>query len=171
MHLRPTDAFRFTGARHKMGCRVFIAVALLLPGFASAQRFAFKYYSQDQGLISLDVHSLLQDRTGYVWVATSDGVFRYDGALFTGFHTPQGLPSNRIESLHQATDGTIWVGTRDGLARFEGDHFVRVSLPEPVAFLGQSGIASDIHGSLYLATSRGLWVMDRFRRAVKLYPQ
>jgi signal transduction histidine kinase/ligand-binding sensor domain-containing protein len=171
MHL-PTDAFRCNGARHKIGCRIFIAVALLLPGFASAQRFAFKYYSHDQGLISLDVHSLLQDRTGYVWVGTSDGVFRYDGAFFTGFHTAQGLPSNRIESLHQATDGTIWVGTRDGLARFEADHFIRVGLPERVAFLSQSAITSDNHGSLYLATSRGLWVMDQsHRRAVKLYPQ
>src|ERR1700688_2741740 len=121
MHLRPTNAIR---------CRIFIALALLLPGFASAQRFTFKYYSHDQGLTSLDVHSLLQDRTGYVWVATSDGVFRYDGALFTAFSTTQGLPSNRIESLHQASDGTIWAGTRDGLARFEGDHFTSVTLPE-----------------------------------------
>jgi signal transduction histidine kinase/ligand-binding sensor domain-containing protein len=172
MDLRPNGVFQSNGARRKTGCRIFIAAALLLPGFASAQRFAFKYYSHDQGLISLDVHSLLQDRTGYVWVATSDGVFRYDGALFTGFHTAQGLPSNRIESLHQAADGTIWVGTRDGLARFEGDHFIPVSLPEPVAFLSQSGITSDIHGSLYFGTNRGLWVMDPFHRAgVKLYPQ
>ncbi len=172
MHLRPSDAFRHNSARHKTRCYIFIAVALLLPCVASAQRFAFKYYSHDQGLISLDVHSLLQDRTGYVWVATSDGVFRYDGALFTGFHTAQGLPSNRIESLHQATDGTIWVGTHDGLARFEGDHFIPVSLPEPVAFLSQSGITSDGQGSLYVGTSRGLWVMDQsHRRAVKLYPQ
>jgi len=172
MHLRPSDAFQGNGARHKIGCRIFIAVVLLLPGLASAQRFAFKYYSQDQGLISLDVHSLLQDRTGYVWVGTSDGVFRYDGALFTGFHSAQGLPSSRIESLHQAGDGTIWAGTREGLARFDGDHFTRVSLPEPVAFLSQSGITSDIHGSLYAGTNRGLWVMDKSHRpAVKVYPQ
>jgi signal transduction histidine kinase/ligand-binding sensor domain-containing protein len=171
MHLRPSDAFQCNGARHKTGWRIFLAIALLLPGFASAQRFAFKYYSQDQGLISLDVHSLLQDRTGYVWVATSDGVFRYDGALFTGFHTAQGLPSNRVESLHQAPDRTIWVGTHDGLARFEGDHFIPVSLPEPVAFLSQSSITSDTHGSLYFGTNRGLWVMGQSHRpAVKLYP-
>jgi len=149
-----------------------MAVALLLPGSACAQRFAFKYYSHDQGLISLDVHSLLQDRTGYVWVATADGLFRYDGDRFTGFYTAQGLPSNRVESLHQASDGTIWVGTRDGLARFEGDHFSRVRLPEPVAFLSQSSLASDIHGSLFMGTNRGLWVMDRSHRPVaKLYPQ
>ena len=168
MHLRPNDAFR---RKVLFRYRIFIAVAFLLPGFASAQRFTFKYYSHDQGLTSLDVHSLLQDRTGYVWVATGDGVFRYDGARFTGFSTAQGLPSNRIESLHQATDGTIWVGTREGLARFEGDHFRPVNLPERVVLLGQSGITSDIHGSLYMGTTRGLWVMGQSQRAVKLYPR
>ncbi|HTS57861.1 MAG TPA: two-component regulator propeller domain-containing protein, partial [Terriglobales bacterium] len=150
---------------------ILIALAVL-PASAPAQRFAFKYYAHDQGLISLDVHSLLQDRTGYVWVATADGLFRYDGERFTGFYTVQGLPSNRVESLHQASDGTIWVGTRDGLARFEGDRFRAVSLPEPVAFLSQSSLASDLHGSLYMGTSRGLWVMGKAQRgAVRLYPQ
>ena len=142
----------------------------MLPGLASAQRFAFKYYSHDQGLISLDVHSLLQDQTGYVWVATSDGLFRYDGARFTGFYAAQGLPSNRVESIHQTADGAIWVGTREGLAQFEGATFRHVSLPEPVAFLSQSGIASDPYGSLYVGTSRGLWVMDHSPPAVRLYP-
>ena len=157
--------------RAKIRWRIFIAAALLLPGLASAQRFAFKYYSHDQGLISLDVHSLLQDRKGYVWVATADGLFRYDGERFTGFYAAQGMPSNRVESLHQAPDGTIWVGTRDGLARFEGDHFRRVGLPEPVAFLGQSSLASDANGSLFIGTNRGLWVMDQSPPAVRLYPQ
>ena len=169
MHPRSHDSRR-SGLRHKMGW-ILIALAVL-PASAPAQRFAFKYYAHDQGLISLDVHSLLQDRTGYVWVATADGLFRYDGERFTGFYTVQGLPSNRVESLHQASDETIWVGTRDGLARFEGDRFRAVSLPEPVAFLSQSSLASDLHGSLYMGTSRGLWVMGKAQRgAVRLYPQ
>jgi signal transduction histidine kinase/ligand-binding sensor domain-containing protein len=171
MHLRTNDAFRCLVLRLKIRSCIFIAVALLLPGFASAQRFTFKYYSHDQGLTSLDVHSLVQDRTGYVWVATSNGVYRYDGALFTGFYKAQGLPSNRVESLHEASDGTIWVGTSSGLARFEGDHFTSVNLQEPAAFLGQDAITSDIHGTLYAGTSRGLWSIHRSRQPVKLYPQ
>jgi signal transduction histidine kinase/streptogramin lyase len=139
---------------------------------ASAQRFAFKYYSHDEGLTSLDVHSLLQDRTGYVWVATQDGLFRYDGARFTGFYTVNGLPSNRVLSLHQSADGTLWAGTRDGLARFDGESFKSVTLPEWVGFASDSSLASDTRGRLYAGTIRGLWAIDiRSGSAVKLYPQ
>src|SRR5579872_5478502 len=170
MPLPPGNAYRRATGRAGMCCLLAIA-AFVLSGVASAQRFAFKYYSHDDGLLSLDVHSLIQDRTGYVWVATSDGVFRYDGAFFTGFYAVQGLPSNRTESLHQTPDGTIWVGTRDGLARFDGDRFRYVTLDERVTFLGQSSLASDASGSLYVGTSRGLWVLAApFHHASKLYP-
>ena len=153
-------------------CRTVLALTLLLPGLASAQRFAFKYYSHDEGLTSLDVHSLLQDRTGYVWVATQDGLFRYNGARFTGFYTANGLPSNRVLSLHQSADGTLWAGTRDGLARFDGQNFKSVSLPEWVGFAGESSLASDAHGRLYAGTIRGLWAIDiRSGSAVRLYPR
>src|SRR5579872_858854 len=171
MPLPPGNAYRRATGRAGMCCLLAIA-AFVLSGVASAQRFAFKYYSHDDGLLSLDVHSLIQDRTGYVWVATSDGVFRYDGAFFTGFYAVQGLPSNRTESLHQSPDGTIWVGTRDGLARFQGDHFQRVSLGERVTFLSESSLASDTDGSLYAGTNRGLWKLEgHFQRTHKLYPQ
>jgi len=153
-------------------CRTVLVLALLLPGLASAQRFAFKYYSHDEGLNSLDVHSLLQDRAGYVWVATQDGLFRYDGARFTGFYTANGLPSNRVLSLHQSADGTLWAGTRDGLARFDGENFKSVSLPEWVGFAGDSSLASGAHGRLYAGTIRGLWAIDiRSGSAVRLYPR
>jgi len=172
MHLPPTDGHRRGTRCRRIRCRILIATAFLLPVLASAQRFAFKYYSHDDGLISLDVHSLMQDRTGYVWVATSDGVFRYDGALFTAFYTAQGLPSNRAESLHQTPDGTIWVGTRDGLARFERDRFRAVNLGEHITFLSQASLTSDAQGSLYVGTSRGLWILEAPSwRAHRLYPQ
>ena len=172
MHLPPTDGHRRGSRCRGIRCRIIIAAAFLLPVLASAQRFAFKYYSHDDGLISLDVHSLMQDRTGYVWVATSDGVFRYDGALFTAFYKAQGLPSNRVESLHQTPDGTIWAGTRDGLARFERDRFRAVNLGEHITFRSQASLTSDAKGSLYVGTSRGLWMLEAPSwRAHRLYPQ
>jgi signal transduction histidine kinase/ligand-binding sensor domain-containing protein len=174
MDFHPNDAPRRYGHwRHRIRSTFLILVAFWAPSFASAQRFAFKYYSQDVGLLSVDVHSLIQDWKGYVWVATEDGVFRYDGRLFTTFYTDQGLPSNRTLSIHESPDGSIWVGTRDGLARFDGDRFRPVNLPERVSFLGQSSITSDSQGLLYFGTSRGLWRIEggTSQRPVRLYPQ
>src|SRR5258708_18042046 len=89
MHFRrhSTDALSRRPWWRKHRCRTVLALALLLPGFASAQRFTFKYYSHDEGLTSLVLHSLLQVRTGYVLVSTQRGVFPYDCARFTRLYT------------------------------------------------------------------------------------
>jgi signal transduction histidine kinase/CheY-like chemotaxis protein/ligand-binding sensor domain-containing protein len=150
--------------------RIAILLALLSPVISSAQHFAFKHYSHEAGLTSPDVNGLIQDQTGYIWLATSDGVFRYDGAFFSGFFARHGLPSNRAGAIHQSADGTIWVGTREGLARFEENHFVPVPLGERVSVLSNSALASDNHGGLYVGTDRGLFVIAKSRAPVKLYP-
>lgn len=134
------------------------AVAAGLPSEALAQRYSFKHYGQEEGLGNLSVYSLLQDRTGFLWVGTHNGLFRYDGRRFRGFGRADGLPSVLIRALHETADGTLWVGTRDGLARRQGDGFQRVDLGESLELLGLSGIDSDRQGRLYVGTSKGLAV-------------
>ena len=92
-----------------------------------AQRNNFKEYGQAQGLTNLDVCCLLQDRTGFLWVGTDNGLFRYDGRQFRSFTTAQGLPASQITALHLSAAGEIWVGTAEGLARWDGDRFQPVS--------------------------------------------
>src|ERR1039458_4605590 len=89
-------------------------LVLLLAGAMPGQRYSFKVYGQDAGLTNLDVHCLMQDRTGFLWVGTVDGLFRYDGRQFRAYTKVQGLPSVQIEALHQTADGEIWAGTAEG---------------------------------------------------------
>src|ERR1017187_1849699 len=96
---------------------------LLLAGAMHGQRYSFREYGQDAGLTNLDVYCLMQDRTGFLWVGTADGLFRYDGRQFRAYTKAQGLPSVQIEALHQTADGEIWAGTSQGLARLPGDNF------------------------------------------------
>ena len=128
---------------------------LLLAGASAGQRYSFKEYGQDQGLTNLDVFCLMQDRTGFLWVGTEDGLFRYDGRQFRAYTKAQGLPSAQIEALHETADGEIWVGTTQGLARLKGDAFETVrSGPGNVTH----AIASDALGNLYVGTNLGLLV-------------
>src|SRR5260370_40366590 len=111
------------------GCFVLVvrlAAMLLLtvPGLIYGQRYSFKLYSRAQGLGNLATLTLRQDSTGYLWVGTQHGLFRYDGAHFLTFDVEQGLPSPRIESLYETQDGVLWVGTSAGLARRAGVRFV-----------------------------------------------
>jgi signal transduction histidine kinase/ligand-binding sensor domain-containing protein/CheY-like chemotaxis protein len=134
-----------------------LALACLIPP-AFAQRYSFKYYGQDEGLSNLATECLFQDRAGYLWVGTQNGLFRYDGAIFKRFGESQGLPSASIESLAETPDGALWVATQAGLARRKGARFEEVSLGERVEHAGHFGLASDSLGRLYVSTTSGLMV-------------
>lgn len=139
-----------------------VAVLVSLAGSIplQAQRYNFKFYGQEEGLQNLAVQVVLQDREGFLWVGTQNGLFRYDGSRFKAFAENDGLPGARIESLHEAADGTVWVGTGTGLARRRGGKFETVLMgaerDAAKAVIGREGIASDPQGRLYVATDRGL---------------
>jgi signal transduction histidine kinase/ligand-binding sensor domain-containing protein len=136
--------------------RIFVISALLSASVAYGQRYNFKFYGEEEGLQSLAVQVVLQDRAGFLWVGTQNGLYRYDGNRFTGFGKAEGLPDAHIESLHESIDGTFWVGTRFGLARWSRDHFDKVPIGATVGIVGREGIASDPSGQLYVATEHGL---------------
>jgi signal transduction histidine kinase/CheY-like chemotaxis protein/streptogramin lyase len=135
---------------------VAVAGILATSGQLHAQRYNFKFYGEEEGLQNLAVQVVLQDRGGFLWVGTQNGLLRYDGNSFQSFGKNEGLPGSRIESLHESVDGTLWVGTHLGLARRSGDRFEVVRAPIALGVLGRQGIASDRQGRLYVATEQGL---------------
>jgi len=77
-----------------------------------AQRYSFREYTQ--GLGNLNIQSLAQDRTGFLWVGTQNGLYRYDGSQFQSFGVAQGLPERMIQDLYVGMDGTLWVAASTG---------------------------------------------------------
>ncbi|HZQ47768.1 MAG TPA: two-component regulator propeller domain-containing protein, partial [Verrucomicrobiae bacterium] len=90
---------------------------------AQTQRYSFKNYGREQGLTNMAMTSMMQDRTGFIWVGTQNGLFWYDSKSFREFESMQESPSRDIEALHESKDGTLWIGTRSGLVRRQGNHF------------------------------------------------
>ena len=77
-----------------------------------------------QGLSQGMVHGIAVDLKGYLWIATKDGLNRYDGNHFKVFrHDPQdtnSIASNYIRSIHVDDRGLIWIGTNaDGLDLYD----------------------------------------------------
>ena len=139
-------------------CRTILALVwlVLLPAALDAQRYSFKRYDQDSGLLDQNVRALFQDRTGFLWVGTDNGLFRYDGSRFRSFTTADGLPSTQVEGIHQTMDGTMWVTTLAGLARLSGERFETVNISPSGP--GAVGIGSDTRGHLYVGVYQGLLV-------------
>jgi signal transduction histidine kinase/CheY-like chemotaxis protein/streptogramin lyase len=162
----------WTGARGRRCLRSLALLGLvtaLAPVSLRAQRYRFKYFAHGDGLNDTEVHCLLQDRTGFIWVGTSSGLFRYDGLHFTGF-LQSGDNTSSIDALAETPDGTLWVGTHGGLARLREGRVEFVDPPGWVRVSGQSSLASDSNGRLYAGTSNGLYVGEgqgpdlKFRR-------
>ena len=64
----------------------------------------------DAGLFGRFVFYVDFDREGKAWIASSAGLYVYDGYTWTQFSQSDGLPSNFVRSLKVARDGTVWVG-------------------------------------------------------------
>lgn len=62
--------------------------------------------------------AITQTTDGYIWVGTTNGLFKFDGVRFVRWNAQSGeeLPSSFIEGLLGARDGSLWVGTFGGLA-------------------------------------------------------
>ena len=152
--------------------RVGSLAALLLAATLSlsAQRYNFRFYGEDEGLMNLAVQVLLQDRAGFLWVGSQNGLFRFDGSRFVAYGRQEGLPGTRVDSIHQSIDGTLWVLTPSGLARLEGDRFTTIALPLSATTPGRQSLASDRQGNLYVATLHGLLEVNPSPGSLKLNP-
>lgn len=111
-----------------------IAVIALFLGVSvcsDAQRYSFREYNQ--GLGNLNITALQQDRVGYLWVGTQNGLYRYDGSQFQRYGANEGIPDRIIDNIFLGLDGTLWVGTATGVyfERKDG-RFSEVELPVPL---------------------------------------
>ncbi|MFT7901224.1 histidine kinase [Tenacibaculum ascidiaceicola] len=96
---------------------VFLLLCCFFNGFinVSAQNQPLKTYTKNNGLPSLHINSGAQDKTGYIWLASNNGLIRFNGNKFTTFTTKNGLLSNNINTI--ATKGnTVFIGTDKGLS-------------------------------------------------------
>lgn len=128
-------------------------------------RLRFEYLTVDDGLSQSTVNALVQDRLGFMWIGTWDGLNRYDGYNFKVYKhdpdDPNSLSDNTIWSLHQDGQGILWIGTNRGLDRFDPStgQFIRYQHdPDNPQSLGRGTVGQvyqDRAGTLWVATWRG----------------
>ncbi len=105
-------------------CFPLLAWALSSPSLAQEQ-FRIRPLTVDEGLSHNAVYSILQDRRGFLWFGTEDGVDRYDGYAFKRYSLrPEGSASSvrDVSVLYEGQDGAIWIGAwGGGLVRLDPD--------------------------------------------------
>ena len=81
-----------------------LAIVLLFPGFAAAERLPLKAYTVADGLPNNVINKIVRDSRGFLWFCTSEGLSRFDGYTFTNYGVDQGLPQ-RSRNCLRATVG------------------------------------------------------------------
>lgn len=169
-------------------CRLSSLVLALLVGFASlsfagarfSNHYRFERIGLEEGLSQSTIKDILQDQVGYLWIATDDGLNRYDGYSFKVYRNrpfdPSSLASSQVDGLFEQRNGTLWIMTRGGLCRYqpETETFTRFPRskqdPADLAIPGLS-IFEDSRGQLwfYSAVAGNLSRLDREGRFTSFF--
>jgi signal transduction histidine kinase/ligand-binding sensor domain-containing protein/DNA-binding response OmpR family regulator len=117
-----------------MKCSIYILLSqlfiLIITDDIYSQSSKFIKYSTTMGLSSTDQRCIVQDKEGFIWIGTEDGLNRFDGHTFKVYRKNPGdstsLQSNIINCLYVDSKGVLWIGTyAGGLSRYnkEKDNF------------------------------------------------
>ena len=147
--------------------KLFVVFWLFLPLISVAAQYRFDSWTADNGLPQNSVYSIVQTPDGYLWMATLDGLVRFDGVKFTVFNksNSKNLTTNRFINLFAEADGTLWLGAEEsGLVRFKDGQFQIFTIADGLPSNQVQQVQKDLDGSLLIFTSKGLarWRDGRF---------
>ncbi len=132
-----------------------------------AAQYRFDSWAIDDGLPQNSVRAILQTRDGYLWLATLDGLARFDGVKFTVFNksTHKDLVTTRFSSLFEAEDGALLLGTEsNGVIRFFDNKFENYTTKDGLLSDQTGEIYSEADGKIVVRTTEGLsyWKDGKF---------
>ncbi|HVT61827.1 MAG TPA: two-component regulator propeller domain-containing protein [Thermoanaerobaculia bacterium] len=128
----------------------------------ATERLPIRVYTIGDGLAGDEVNQVLQDSSGFLWIATDSGLSRFDGSHFASYDPRHGLPSPNVTALLEAPSGGLLVGTTGGLARFEPRPTTTGRVFQPAPGGGGSGGGGRRPGriSALLADGGAVWLAD-----------
>jgi signal transduction histidine kinase/ligand-binding sensor domain-containing protein len=121
--------------------------------FPASAQVAIDLWTADNGLPQNIARAICQTPDGYLWLATFDGLVRFDGVRFTIYNrsnTP-GIKGNRFGSLFCTPDGDFWAGTEgSGLTQYHHGRFTMYTTQEGLPSNNVNGISGDGRGRLWV---------------------
>ena len=107
----------------------------------------------EENLPQSTVVTIIQDKQGYLWMGTQEGLARFDGVRFKVYNkrNTEQISNNRIQVLYEDSAGNLWIGTNGGgLVRRTNETFT--------AYTTVDGLSNDIIFSIYQDREKNLWI-------------
>jgi len=142
--------------------------------FAQPQvNFSFEHLTVQDGLANKMVNDIMQDHKGYIWMATQNGLQRYDGQRFMNWHktfgNPFSLPSDNVAKILEDHANNIWVACHNGVALLNPSNYlmqrVPIDLDSSFTDLNIYNFFEDSKRRIWLVTKEaGILILDTLSR-------
>ncbi|MBO9562150.1 MAG: response regulator, partial [Niastella sp.] len=132
-----------------------LIIWMLCVGVVYGQHYSFRHYQVENGLSNNTVYCSIQDKRGFLWFGTKDGLNRFDGYRFKVYTVPNkghDLTSYFISCLQEDDRGILWAGCRNGLFSFDSRQEKLVAFSDTLPEI--NAITTDGAGQL--------WFISRF---------
>ncbi|MBL7953168.1 MAG: histidine kinase [Flavobacteriales bacterium] len=106
------------------------------------------------------VRNIQVDRNGHLWLATDEGIMRFDGHSFKRWTKTQGLGDNTAMCLLHDREGRTWAGTANGLSCLLGEEFRTIRFAEDFGSNYIDLLVADNNGRMWAGTNNGLYVFN-----------
>ncbi len=133
----------------------WVASALGLDPNRSLDQYSVDSWTEAQGLPQNSVQAVLQSRDGYLWIATQEGLARFDGTSFTIYDrsNSEALGSNHLEAMVEGSNGYIWIGTiGGGLSRLRDGEFRQWTTDDGLSGNSVGALLAESDGSVWIGT-------------------
>lgn len=121
---------------------------------SAAEQYWFNHYQSTDGLPSNTIYAVVQDKYNFIWIATRDGICRFDGHSFVklGDDTPNGITSGMTPALCMDDDGGLWFSNGNGAGCYDIDTGKTMS----IGILDETDtrtICNDAYGNIWFLSS------------------
>lgn len=161
---------------------IFVIIVSLF-GFSYNQSIFNNMYFENidgkEGLSNSSISSIVQDRYGFLWFGTQNGLNRYDGKKFLVFNNEpfqkNTIPNQLIQTMYMDKNDILWIGTYNGLTRFnikDGVFTTYANKTEDQESLSNNvaiAIERDREDNLWVGTLKGLQIFDEKNQKFKRF--
>ncbi|KAA3614842.1 MAG: hypothetical protein D8M58_10330 [Calditrichaeota bacterium] len=148
---------------------LFVYILVIANPAFSQTNFTTESITIRDGLSSNNIRDIVQDKYGYIWFATTDGLNMYDGYKIKSFKSVPGdstsLPSNSLYRLFEDKQGTLWISTGDGLAKYNRANSTFTTYYDSTNTVTETnemiGLNEDSKGNFWVSTEEGTLQFDR----------
>jgi len=169
----------YTHTYRALSCSLLLSMNAANLLFAQQHDIRFDHISVEQGLSNFSISDIVQDQQGFLWIATEEGLNRYDGYDFTVYKADPtdstALPNFFIRQLYLDHAGNLWIDSGNQFYRYnhQSDSFDLFEhiFPNTRSLSGKliTRMLEDRNGDFWLGTTEGLYRYDRQREKLIHY--